>query len=142
LQVTGTWSATADGHYVDRTTTTGSETFTLSPSCLLISGTVVTCSGIASVLTVLGYDTVDCASAAGGGCTCAATVNQTSWPGIVSLDATTAGAHATTGNVLTLDDEARYAYCVSGNRMLLTPQGANPTVTGTIVLQSWSSNRE
>jgi hypothetical protein len=59
LKVEGTWTATADGKYTDNTVTTGSEQFTLGPSCLVISSTPVTCDGAANLLTAtLGYDTL------------------------------------------------------------------------------------
>jgi len=31
--------------------------------------------------------------------------------------------------------EAKYSYCVSGNKMAWTPQGTSPTTTGTIAFQ-------
>jgi hypothetical protein len=140
LQVTGTWIARSDGTYVDKTTTTGKEQITLPASCLFISGTTTTCSTIGSVLTVLGYENSSCADAAGGGCTCWATVNQTGWPAVPSLYATTSGKYKTSATVLSLDGEANYAYCSSGARMTWTPQpsqpGAPQPVTGTIIFEN------
>jgi hypothetical protein len=134
LRVTGTWIAKSNGTYADNTTTTGSETFTLAASCLQISGTTITCDGV-GVLFQSEYQSVSCTPAAGGGCTCAATVNQTNWAGVVSFDASTSGTYKTAGNVVTLDDEAKYSYCVSGSKMTWTPQSTSPTTTGTIVFQ-------
>src|SRR5690242_9552213 len=51
LQVTGAWTANADGTYSDETTTSGTEQLTLAASCLVISSTQVTCSGAAGLLT-------------------------------------------------------------------------------------------
>ena len=84
LQVTGTWTANSDGTYSDDTTTTGTEQFTLASSCLVISSTPVTCDGAAGLIQTLGYASVDCASAASGGCSCSATVHQTGGLGVVS----------------------------------------------------------
>ena len=71
----------------------------------------------------------------GGGCTCTGTVNHTG-----SIGWLTAGpaderqlhhlgqhAHHSTAT-------ANYAYCVSGNKLTLSPQPHRPTSTGTIVL--------
>jgi hypothetical protein len=140
LQVTGTWTAKTDGRYSDNTTTSGGERMTLPASCLQLSGTTITCERISGVvLSALGYSSLSCSSISSGGCTCPATVKQTGWMGWVSLDASTSGTYKTSGNVITLDDEAKYAYCVSGNKMTWTPQSTTPTVTGTIVLQKPAS---
>jgi hypothetical protein len=67
LQVTGTWTANADGTYADHTVTSGTENLSLPASCLIVSGTVVTCDKLDSLIG--GYDSVTCTDAAGGGCT-------------------------------------------------------------------------
>ena len=133
LQVTGTLTAESNGTYWDNTTTSGDEVLSLPASCLEISGTFVTCDPLASLLQSLGYASVSCTSAAGGGCTCSATVNQTGSMGLVSIGASTSGKFKTSGNVVTLDGAAEYAYCVSGNTMTLTPQTSSPTTTGAVV---------
>ena len=51
FMVSGSWSAAADGTYTDSTTTTGTEQFTLAPSCLVISSTPVSCTTAAGLLT-------------------------------------------------------------------------------------------
>jgi hypothetical protein len=135
LQVTGTWIAKSNGTYSDNTITSGRETISLASSCLQISGTTIPCDRFGSLLSSGGYAAVSCISAVGGGCTCAATVNQTGWAGVVSFDASTSGSYTASGNVVTLDDEAKYSYCVSGNKMAWTPQGTSPTTTGTIAFQ-------
>ncbi len=139
LQVTGAWSARSDGTYVDKTTTTGKEQITLPAACLNISGTTTTCTRIASLLVALGYETSSCGDATGGGCTCWVSVNQIGWPGIPTPDAMTSGKYGTAANVLSLDNEADYAYCVSGSSMTLTPQGLRGTrqsVTGSVLFQN------
>ena len=134
LQVTGTWTVNPNGTYSDDTTTSGDEQFTLAPSCLVISSAPVTCDGAANLLTSIGFSSLRCTSVAGGGCTCSGTVKQTGGLGFVSLAPTTNGNYKTSGNVVTTDD-ATYSYCVSGDKMTMTPQSTSPTMTGTIVLQ-------
>ena len=82
LAVTGTLTANANGTYSDDTVTSGDEQFTLAPSCLVISSTPVTCDGAASIIKTLGYSSLTCTPAPGGGCTCAGTVHQTGGLGL------------------------------------------------------------
>ena len=136
LLVTGTWTAGSDGMYVDHTTTTGNEVLSPPASCLDVSGTHVTCDLLASVFLGLGYATVDCTPAASGGCTCSATVQQSGGMGQVAFAASTGGTYATSGNLVTIDGEAKHRYCVSGNTMTWTPQTTSPTTAGAIVFQA------
>jgi hypothetical protein len=135
LQVTGMWIARADGTYSDKTITTGSEEIAVPPACLQISGTTTTCERLGPLLTALGYASVSCTAAASGGCLCSTTFAQAGGLGLVALDPQTSGRYTTSGDVITTDGVAQYAYCVSGNRMAWTPQSASPTTTGTIVFQ-------
>jgi hypothetical protein len=138
-KVIGTWTATSDGKYSDKTTTTGTEQLTLPDSCLQVSGTVVTCERISPIFESLGYAAVSCAPAASGsGCICSAIVEQTGGIGFVSLDPLTSGRYAAAGNSLTIlgDPDTKYSYCVSGNKMAWTPQSTSPTITGTVVFQN------
>jgi len=139
LQVTGTWTAKANGTYYDDTTTSGDEQFTLAPSCLVISSTPVDCSGAASLLTGLSYSSLSCPSTADGGCTCSGTVKQLGGIGWVSPSPSTDGDYTTSGNVITTSYGMKYSYCVSGDKLTMTPQSTNPTVTGTVVFQRSSS---
>lgn len=138
LQVGGSWTAAADGSYLDGTVTTGSETFTLAPECLVISSTPTTCSGAASVIQALGYSSVVCNEKASGGCDCSATVEQPGGMGLVSYLAARDGWYTVAGSTLTTD-VAPYSYCVSGNTLTLTPGATTPEVSGTIVLQNGES---
>ncbi len=140
FQVTGTWTARADGTYMDATTTTGNEQLTLAPSCLMISSTTTTCEGIAGPLGGLGFSSVTCTDAAGGGCTCAATVQQNGWPAFVTYSASSSGSYQAANNTLTVGTGAQYSYCVSGSNMTWTPQGTNPTITGTIAFTGGGSS--
>jgi non-reducing end alpha-L-arabinofuranosidase len=143
LAVTGTFTANADGTYSDDTTTTGQERFTLGPSCLVISSTPVTCEGAAGIIKNLGYASVTCTSVAGGGCDCAATAQQKGGLGVLSVAPSTSSNYAVSGNVVTISNDGgdvRYATCVSGNMLTVTPQSASPTITGTIVLQKSGSS--
>jgi hypothetical protein len=133
LRVTGTWTGKANGTYLDNTTTSGNEQITLPASCLLVSGTTTTCPAIGSVLVSLGYDSVSCKAAAAGGCLCSAVVAQAGGVGVPSFDPQTSGHYVTTGNSITTDDTAKYAYCAAGSTMVWSFQGPSPTTTGTIV---------
>lgn len=135
LNVTGTWVAMADGTYADKTTTKGSVQFAVPASCLRLSGTTVSCSIVAPVFEALGYGSTTCKDAAGGGCSCATTVNQIGGLGVISESAPTRGAYKTSGNVLAIDGTSRYAYCASATQLTLSPQGTNPPTTGSIVFQ-------
>jgi hypothetical protein len=120
LNVTGSWSAKSDGTYSDNTVTTGDEQLTLPASCREISGTTTTCKNIAAGIAGF-FDTISCADAAGGGCTCAATIKQAGWPGWVSVAASASGSFKTASTVISLDDEAQYSYCVAGSKMTWQP---------------------
>src|SRR5262252_6120456 len=85
LQVTGTFTANADGTYSDDTTTSGNEQFNLASGCLTISSTPVTCDGAATFIKNLGFATLTCTAAAGGGCACAGTVDQHGGIGALSV---------------------------------------------------------
>jgi len=135
LNVTGTWTANADGTYQDNTTTTGEEQFTLAPACLVISSTQTDCSGAANIISSLGYSTVTCNPVSAGGCSCSATVKQSGGPGLVSVFAASNGNYKAAGNVLTIDDQMPYSYCVAGDSMTWTPQTQSPATTGTLAFQ-------
>ena len=143
LKVTGTLTANGDTTYVDNTTTMGTEQFVLPPGCLMISGTTTTCSGITGPLQGgLGFASVNCTDAAGGGCNCTATVQQSGGFGLVSPAPSSNGNYSTAANTLTLTGDvgdAKYGYCVSGSTLTVAPQSASPTVGGTIVLQKTGS---
>jgi hypothetical protein len=137
LHVTGWWSADSDGSFSDHTTTTGVEQFTLAPQCI-VGGTMVHCSSLDKVITLLGYSSVICTDAADGGCNCAATVEQDGGMGVVSQNPSTRGNHTSSDNVVTTTDgqvDTPYSYCVSGSTLTMTPQTAMPITTGAIVLE-------
>jgi len=137
LHVTGSWTATGDGVYSDDTMTTGTEQFTLTPSCLIISSTPVTCDGAANIIKNLGYASLACTSTSGGGCDCTATIQQAGGLGLVSVAPVTGGNYTSSGNALTLTGDVgdtSYTTCVAGTKLTLTPQSTKPSVAGTIVL--------
>jgi len=141
LQVSGTWTANANGTYMDATTTTGTATVLLEAGCLMLSGTTVRCDGISSPLTAVGFSEANCVDApSGGGCVCNATINHTGSIGWMTLDPQASGNHTSSGNTLTLDGNANYAYCVSGSELTLTPQPTGFTASGTIKLQKSSTS--
>ena len=138
LNVGGTWTANPDGTISDNTVTVGVEQFTLAPDCLVISSTPVTCTGAASVITALGYSSVDCVATADGGCDCSANVDQSGAIGVISYMASTRGSYTTSGSVLTTDITP-YSYCVAEHTLTLSPQTTTPTIAGTVVLQDSDS---
>ena len=138
LQVSGTWTAVGDGTYTDDTVTTGTEQFMLGPSCLMVSSTPVSCDGAAGFIQALGFASLTCTSAAGGGCNCSGTVQQTGGLGLLSPAPSTSGnytAPATRSRSPATSATRRTHYCVSGSKLTVTPQSTSPTMTGTIVLQ-------
>jgi hypothetical protein len=135
LRVTGAWIARADNGYTDMTTTKGSVQYSLPASCLRLSGTTVGCEILSTVLANLGQSDVACLAAAGGGCTCTATVNQVGSAGVLALPPSTSGKYKTSGNTLVLDGETRYGYCTSGSQLTMSPQGTIVPTSGTIVFQ-------
>lgn len=135
INVTGTFAVKADGTYVDNTTSSGEETFTLDPKCLEISGTITTCDGISGSLGALGYSSVTCTNLAAGGCTCKGTVQQMGSIGFATSDAQKNGNYTTASNELTTDGKVKYSYCVAGNQLTLSPVVAKPLSAGSIVLE-------
>ena len=135
LQLTGSWSAKADGTFVDGTSTTGTEQVTLGADCLVLSGAPVSCDALGGVMSGVYFDTVTCTPAAAGGCSCNANVKQKGSMGILSADPQKEGNYTLSGNTLKIvQDNSSYAYCSSG-KLTVTPQGMNPTTTGEIVLE-------
>ena len=137
LQVTGSWTARADGTSSDNSVTSGSETLTLGPECLMISSTPVTCAGAADLLKNLGYASLVCTTA-GAGCTCSGTIQQTGGLGLLSPAPSTNSNYSSSGSALTVTGDigdAQYQYCASGAQITLTPESTNPPMTGSIVLQ-------
>ena len=139
LHVTGTWTANPDGTYSDQTMTSGQEQFTLGPSCLVLSSTPITCQGAAGFLQVLGFSSVTCSDAAGGGCGCSGTVQQTGGLGLPSSSPETSGTYTTAANTVTTSGSGAAAYCASATTLSLTPQSTSPTISGTIELQKQGS---
>jgi len=140
LQVSGTWSADAEGNFSDETVTTGESTVTLPPECLEVSGTTTTCGVLGSVLRTLGFASATCqADDATEGCICTATVDQAGGLGFVSEDVSESGTYSTAGDQLTLSyaSDVDYSYCVSRDTLHITPStvARTGTVMGEIVLQ-------
>jgi len=136
--VTGTWTAKADGTFMDGTTTTGMAKLQMPAGCLKLSGTMIGCEDINRSLEGLGFASGTCTSAAsGGGCDCTAMIQHTGTLGLPSVDPTKSGGYKTANNTLSTDSvpPAEYGYCVAGETLTLIPKGTNPTITGTVVLQ-------
>jgi non-reducing end alpha-L-arabinofuranosidase len=148
LKVTGKLTLGSDGKYQDATVTTGSETWQMDKSCLVLSGTKVNCESIGTTfegaLKTYGYETMVCDNASsGGGCTCADTIN-TATPdgrpggmGILHNDASTKGNYKVVGSQLNIGDSLSYSFCVKGNELTVSPipvDGSATPYKGTIVL--------
>ena len=131
LNVSGTFTANADTTYMDRTTTTGTAKYDLSKGCLILSGTMIDCAGVARSI-----DGATCTDAPGGGCTCTQTVNQMGGVGVISAGPSKNDSYTIDNNVVSLATDTgdeHYASCVSGGQMTWTPQSMNLPVKGTIV---------
>jgi hypothetical protein len=140
LQVTGTWTAKADGTFSDETTTSGEQVFAVPPSCLNVSGVTTTCDRVGGPFQALGFSSVVCVpDAATGGCTCTATADQMGGMALISLERPTEGNYTAASNVITTSGmlDMTYDYCVAGSTMTtsVTTVGKAGTVSGTIVLQ-------
>jgi hypothetical protein len=142
LDVSGTWTANMDGTFTDETTTSGDAQLDLPPECLMVSGFVTTCDRVGDALEALGYASVVCTNAAsGGGCSCEATAAQTGGLAMLAFGPAASGTYTTANNVVTTSDANAtmndYAYCVSGNTMVMTPTTTNKigALTGTIAFE-------
>jgi hypothetical protein len=138
VEVTGTWTLTADGKYTDNTTTKSSVTFPLDSSCLTVSSIKVECSKMSGAIAALGWNTCECSIDAAGKCSCLAQTTQSGGIGVVSPWASGSGTYAKSGSTISIDetnDMVKYSYCISDTKLTLTPKAANLPVKGTIVLQ-------
>jgi len=143
LNVSGTFTAKADGTYTDATTTSGTLQVDLVAGCLLISGTTTTCPKIGGPLAGVGFKSAVCTDVAGGGCTCTATVEQMGSFGRLTPDPQTSGNYTVSGNTLTTDATMNYSYCAAGGTLTLSPQNAttmpqsaSEITKGTVALHS------
>jgi len=139
LEVSGTWTANADGTFMDQTVTSGDSQIAVPPECLNVSGTVTTCDRLGGAFQALGYAEVTCADApSGGGCSCIATAEQAGGLAMLTVGPPSSGTYAVANDVLTTSTgvDTDYAYCVSGNTLVMTPQSPGKTgaLTGTIAL--------
>ena len=121
-------------HSLDNTVTVGDEQIQLPAACLNVSGTTTVCEQLGNLFAVVRGSAAACSDAVGGGCTCSVTIKQSGGLGLVNADPYREGQYATSGNVVTLDSQATYSYCVSGDTLTWMPQTMGPTVTGAIIL--------
>jgi hypothetical protein len=136
LEVSGTWTAQADGTYVDLTTTSGEGELVLAAECRDISGTMVRCEQLGPAIASLGYASVTCEDAADGGCTCLAHFQQTAGLGVISAFPPTNGTYTVSDGILTTSEAPSgtvYQYCVSGDTLTVTPETTAPNTVGNIV---------
>jgi hypothetical protein len=135
-QITGYWTARADGTHADLTTTTGIDHIELEPACLNVSGAQVRCDALGPIFAAFGYSATSCAKVPEGGCACTASVKQVGGLGIVSVDPSSYGSFSASNNVITLDSGWSYSYCIAADRLTLTPRTVSPTLTGSIVFET------
>jgi hypothetical protein len=144
LIVSGTLTLGSNARYTEATLTTGTETWQLDKSCLILSGTKVRCDTIGEVFAgemgTFGYTTFKCADdAATGGCSCSAVINREGGMGILYDDVQTKGTYKMTPDgTLMMGDTLTYSYCVNGASMTATPIPVSFSGTpyqGEIVLQ-------
>jgi hypothetical protein len=144
LNVTGTFTANADGTYTDDTTTTGNAQVELAPGCLQISGTSINCQGAEVALESSGLTTATCSPSASGGCSCTAVVNQKGSMGMPTATPATSGNFTTSGSTLSLTTDSgnlTHGFCASGSSLTTSPQSMTTTViTGTIALAQDTPN--
>jgi len=105
LTVSGTWTAKADGTFVDDTTTKGTEYLELGSECKILSQAPVTCEKIGTVMAGSYYETASCTDAPGGGCKCTGVVNQKGSMGVVAAAPNTSGNYTTGSNAITITDD-------------------------------------
>lgn len=132
-QVSGTWSANANGTYADDTITTGDEQVQMDAACLNISGTRTTCEQLGTLFGAVRGSPAACSSAAGGGCSCSTKIKQAGGIGSVTGDPSTSGEYTAFGNVVTADSQTTSSYCISGDTMTWIPRSMGPSITGAIV---------
>ena len=138
LQVTGSFTANADGTYTDNTLTTGNVQFPLEPSCLVISSTQTNCEQASGLISAMGYSALICTPATGGGCMCTGQVHSMGTAGLISPDPQTSGNWDVSGNTVRMDVINQYSFCASSTKMTWTPQSTSPTIAGTIVFEPGS----
>jgi hypothetical protein len=133
ITVSGTFTATA-ATYTDATTTKGTVTMELVAGCLMISGTTTNCSDLGGFI---GSGTTCQNAASGGGCTCTRNVNQMGGIGVISAAPGKMDGYTAANKALKLSTDAgdaNYAYCVSGDKLTLSPKSVGIPSVGTIEL--------
>ncbi len=145
LEVSGTWTARGDGTFLDETRTTGRHQLALGEDCKWFMGTTrISCEKIGGGLNGVGYADASCVDdATTGGCTCEAVIDQPgpyAYTGGIGFapnpEAYPVESYTTVDDVLTIG-QARYSYCVSGTKLILTPVSApwTGTLVGSVELQ-------
>jgi non-reducing end alpha-L-arabinofuranosidase len=140
VKVTGSFVATADKKFQDKTTTKGDVTVILDHQCLWMSGTWTQCDLISVAIEGLGFKDIKCVDGPDGSCTCPGKVDNVGNMGLIVADPQDSGDYTTSNNVLGTGDNTltgkalEYSYCVANGKLTLTPKTSSPAMTGTIVL--------
>jgi hypothetical protein len=141
LEVTGTWSAGAEGLVSDNTHTFGDATIDVPPECAATSATGIACASLAQPIAhFLGYASLACVDSVSAWCACSATFEQTGGVAFISASPMTNGTYTTADGVLSVSDgsnHTEYSYCVSEKTLSLSLKSVGKTgaVTGTILLE-------
>jgi hypothetical protein len=140
VKVAGSFVATADKKFQDKTTTKGDVVVTLDHQCLWMSGTWTQCDLISVAIEGLGFKDVKCVDGADGSCNCPAKIDTTGNMGVIVADPQTSGDYTVSGNVLNTGEnmltgkQIEYSYCAADGKLTVTPKTPSPPTTGTIVL--------
>jgi hypothetical protein len=141
VQITGSFVATADKKWQDKTTTKGPVTIGLVKDCLFMSGTWTQCDLISVAIEGLGFKDVKCVDADGGGCTCPAMLDHPGNMGLIVAEPEPSGTYTVDGTTLTTGENPltgaalEYSFCAASNKLTLSPKTSSPPTTGTIVMQ-------
>lgn len=141
LEVTGSWSASAEGVVSDDTTTSGDATIDVPVECSESAALAIRCPALAAPIgLVLGYASLACVDSESAWCACSGSFEQTGGMGLISATPIRSGTYTTADGVLTVSDgtnRAEYFYCSSEDTLVLSVRSVLDTgaVTGTIVLQ-------
>jgi hypothetical protein len=134
LTTTGTFTANANGTFTDNTVTTGSASMAVGNDCLTVSSVVVTCEKAADAFAPIGLKAT--CSLTAGKCNCTAVVDLHGGLGFLRDQISTQGVYSTSGNTLMTD--VNYDYCVSADKLTLTPKFQS--IKGTVVLDKQTSS--
>jgi hypothetical protein len=109
--------------------------FALSPACLRLSGSVISCDAIGPLFSIL-FGNASCRARGDGGCDCAAVIKQSGSLGTIRMGSgLTSGTYIVAGSTLVTDGDTKYDYCVTGDSPLMTLAPRDQLAAGFISLR-------